>query len=384
MIKINNKNIDRSDFAITAPARADKRTKRLSQRLKKGEIAIINHVDLDGPATEGLLAKGVKCVINCAPTITGRYPNRGPELLLQHNVILIDNVSPDIFDKVSEGEKLTIKSNKIYRNEEIIASGKIMTKERLYEELNNARNNLNNELKDFVTNTLSYINEEKGLLYESIDIPEITTGFRDKPVVIVVRGENARKDLTTIYGYIRNVKPIIIGVDGGADLLLEKNIKPHLIFGDMDSISDDALRSGAEILVHAYTDGRCPGASRLERLRIPFQIVPGRGTSEDIIMLVAYEKGADIITVVGTHNHLTDFLDKSRSGMSSTFLVRLRVGSKLVDVKGINRLYNIKYPKWHFAILIFACLLALMTIILISEDVRLFMQLIFLSLQQRF
>jgi len=339
---------------ISAPARYDRRTKRLSQRLRGNEIAVINHADLDGPAAEGLISRKISCVINCASSITGRYPNRGPELLLKEKIMLIDNLPPEFAEKIVEGETLTVDQNNIYRGDELIGTGTLMTTIRLEQELENARKNLNTELKSFVENTLSYVNDEQGLLYQSINIPELCTEIKDRPVVIVVRGENARIDLTAIRGYIRNIKPVIIGVDGGADLLLEQSIKPHIIFGDMDSISDNALRCGAEIIVHAYTDGRSPGAERLKNLNITHQLLPARGTSEDIIMLVAYEKGADIITVIGTHTHLTDFLDKSRSGMSSTFLVRLRIGSKLLDVKGINRLYNIKYPKWHFAFMIAA------------------------------
>ena len=360
---------------ISAPARYDRRTKRLSQRLRGNEIAVINHADLDGPAAEGLISRKISCVINCASSITGRYPNRGPELLLKEKIMLIDNLPPEFAEKIVEGETLTVDQNNIYRGDELIGTGTLMTTIRLEQELENARKNLNTELKSFVENTLSYVNDEQGLLYQSINIPELCTEIKDRPVVIVVRGENARIDLTAIRGYIRNIKPVIIGVDGGADLLLEQSIKPHIIFGDMDSISDNALRCGAEIIVHAYTDGRSPGAERLKNLNITHQLLPARGTSEDIIMLVAYEKGADIITVIGTHTHLTDFLDKSRSGMSSTFLVRLRIGSKLLDVKGINRLYNIKYPKWHFAFMIAASFLALAMIILLSKDVQSFIQL---------
>jgi len=378
-----NKNL-KTNSVITASARYDRRTKRLSQRLRVNEIAVINHADLDGPATEGLIARKISCVINCAPSITGRYPNRGPELLLKENIVLIDNLPPEFTERVVEGELLTVDGNNIYRGDELIGSGILMTPERLEQELENARKNLNTALKSFVENTLSYVNDEQGLLYQSIDIPQLRTEIKDRPVVIVVRGENARIDLTAIRGYIRNIKPVIIGVDGGADLLLEQSIKPHIIFGDMDSISDNALKCGAEIVVHAYTDGRSPGAERLKKLNVPHQLLPARGTSEDIIMLVAYEKGADIITVIGTHTHLTDFLDKSRSGMSSTFLVRLRIGSKLLDVKGINRLYNIKYPKWHFAMMFVASLLALGTIILLSKDVQSFIQLFWLRITHLF
>ncbi|MHB0938058.1 MAG: putative cytokinetic ring protein SteA [Armatimonadota bacterium] len=365
-----------------APARSDRRTKNLTRRLRPGEIAVIDHIDLDGPAGEALVACKARAVVNVAPSISGRYPNRGPELLQRAGIPLIDDVGADLVSMVAEGEELTIRDGGIYRGEECLGSGRVMTPERLAEETAAARKHLDVELHRFVSNTLSYVEQESGLLFEAADLPHFNIDLRDRHVLVVVRGEGARQDLAAIRGYIRDRKPVLIGVDGGADLLIEQGFTPDIIFGDMDSVSDSALRCGAQLIVHAYPNGRCPGKARLDGLKVDCQVLPGRGTSEDVIMLAVYEKGAELLIAVGTHFNLIDFLDKNRSGMSSTFLVRLRVGSRLVDAKGVNRLYRVPYPLIHFSIMILAGIAAIALISLLSQDVQSFLQLLAIRLQR--
>jgi len=367
---------------LRAPARADRRTKNLTRRLHQGEIAVIDHIDLDGPAAEALAACKVRAVVNMAPSISGRYPNRGPEVLLDAGISLIDCVGSDLISTLIEGEVLTLQDGAIYRGEERLGSGQVMTPERLAVEIAAARRNLDTELRRFVSNTLSFVEQESGLLFEAANLPNFRLDLHDRHVLVVVRGEGARQDLSTIRGYIRERKPVLIGVDGGADLLLEQGFCPDIIFGDMDSISDGALQCGAQIIVHAYPDGRCPGKARMDALGIDCHILPSRGTSEDVVLLAAYEKGAELIIAVGTHFNLIDFLDKNRGGMSSTFLVRLRVGSRLVDAKGVSRLYRVSYPLIHFSVMILAGVIVIALIVLLSEDVQSVLQFLVMRLQR--
>ena len=371
---------DTADY--TAPARADQRTKNLTRRIRPGEIAIIDHADLDGPAAEALVASRVGAVINASPSITGRYPNRGPEVLMAAGIPLIDDIGAELLNSVREGELLSIHDQGIYREDTCLAHGKLMTPQRLEQEINHAREHLDIELHRFVQNTLSYLESEKGLLFEVAALPTFHLELRDRPVVVVVRGEGARQDLSAIRTFIRDRRPVLIGVDGAADLLREQGFMPDIIFGDMDSISDECLACGAQLIVHAYPNGRCPGKERLDRLALPYQILPGRGTSEDVILLAAYEKGAELLIAVGSHFNLIDFLDKTRSGMSSTFLVRLRVGSRLIDAKGVSRLYHLPYPLWHLSVMMLAAVAVMVTIVLLSEEARSFAQLMVLELQR--
>lgn len=369
---------------LRAVARVDKRTKNLTRRLRPGEIAVIDHLDLDGPAAEALVACQVAAVLNVAPSISGRYPNRGPEVLLAAGIPLIDDLGAELLEHVAEGNLLTIHDGAVFRDDVCLAAGKVMTPARLRDEMAHARTHLDTELQAFVRNTLSYVESESGLLFEAVALPDFRADLRDRHVLVVVRGDGARQDLATIMGYIRNRRPVLIGVDGGADLLREQGLCPQVIFGDMDSVSDDALRCGAQLIIHAYPDGRCPGRERLDALGLEYHVLPGRGTSEDVLLLAVFEKGAELIIAVGTHFSLIDFLDKTRSGMSSTFLTRLRVGSRLVDARGVNRLYHVPYPLGYFSLMLLTMLVAVIIIILSSHEVQSFFQLLLLEMQRVF
>jgi Uncharacterized membrane-anchored protein conserved in bacteria len=323
-----------------AVARVDLRTKNLAKRIKPGEIAVIDHADLDQVSADSLIKAKIKMVINASPSITGRYPNPGPALLLHEGIAILDNVGKDLFQKVHEGDLLEIKENQIWKGNSLLGQGQFLELPVVLQNLRKLRNNLANELDKFLHNTLEYAVKEKDLILGTLQMPEVKTKFEGKPVVVVVRGQNYREDLTIMKSYINDVNPVLIGVDGGADALLEFGLLPDIIIGDMDSVTDIALKSGAEIIVHAYTDGRAPGLSRIEKLNLPAKIFPAPGTSEDIALLLAFEKGADLIVAVGTHSSMVDFLEKGRAGMGSTFLARLKVGSILVDARGVSKIYQ--------------------------------------------
>ena len=206
---------------------------------------------------------------------------------------------------------------------------------------------------------MDYLRKERELLFDGVGVPDITTELDGRHVLIVVRGYHYKEDLDTLRPYIREYRPILIGVDGGADALIEARHKPDLIVGDMDSVSDDALRCGAEIVVHAYRDGRAPGLERVRALGVEPVVFPATGTSEDVAMLLADDKGATLIVAVGTHVTLVEFLDKGRHGMASTFLTRLRVGGKLVDAKGVSRLYRARISGLSLVVMVTVGLLAL-------------------------
>jgi len=318
----------------------DARTKRLALRLQPGEIAVISHENLDGLCAGELVARGAAAVINARHGITGKYPNLGPQVLLGADIPVIDDVGDEIMSLVREGDLLEMVGGDVFRDGTLICSGRRLTQDVVAERMEAAKANLDAELRSFVENTLSYIGAEQGLLAEPGQIPALDTPISGRHVLVVVRGQGAREDLRIIRSYIRDMKPALIGVDGGADVLLEAGYRPELIVGDMDSVSDRGLSCGAEVVLHAYPDGAAPGLERLRAHGIEPKVFPSLGTSEDVALLLAYEKGAELIIAVGTHFSLVDFLDKARGGMASTFLTRLKVGSVLVDAKGVSRLYR--------------------------------------------
>lgn len=344
---------------IAGVVRLDRRTKNLTKRLKPGEIAIIDHVDLDRVSAEALVDCRVAAVVNVADSISGRYPNLGPEILVEAGIPLVDGIGPEVFSVLHEGERIRLHDGVLYRGEEVVAKGISQDSQTVAEQMDEARAGLSTQLEAFTANTLEYLRRERDLLLDGVGVPEIHTPMDGKHVLIVVRGYDYREDLVALRPYIREYRPVLIGVDGGADALVENGYVPDLIVGDMDSVKDETLKSGAEVVVHAYRDGRAPGSERLERLGVDSIEFPATGTSEDVAMLLADSKGASLIVAVGTHNSLVEFLDKGRSGMASTFITRLRVGAKLVDAKGVGRLYRSRVSTFQVVALIAAGLFAL-------------------------
>jgi uncharacterized membrane-anchored protein len=360
---------------LLGAVRKDRRTKTLVRRLKPGDVAVIDHQDIDRVAAETLVDCRPVAVVNAASSISGEYPHAGPMVLVEAGVPLLDAVGQDVFDFLREGDQVRIDPDGVvWHGERQIAQGEWLHPEDVRKRIDAAKDNLAGALEDFTLNTLSYIRRDRDLLLEGLQVPALATNLRDRHVLVVVRGHDYKKDLTILRGYIREFRPALIGVDGGADALLEAGLKPDVILGDMDSVTSEALTCGAEVVVHAYPDGRAPGRERVEELGITPHVLPGAGTSEDMAMLLAYEADCDLIVAVGSHASLVEFLDKKRPGMASTFLVRLKVGAKLVDAKGVNRLYRQGVRRSDLVLLVVSALAAMLAISLASEPVRLVWQ----------
>jgi len=356
---------------ISGFAHVDRRTKNLVRRLQPGDIAVVDHDDLDRVAAENLVLAKVAAVVNAGRFITGRYPNVGPLLLAAAGIALIDEAGADVMDAIAEGDLLRIDGDQVLRGDAVVAKGKVHTLRSLEAQLDAAKQVMGEELERFAENTLEYLRREGHLLTDSPNLPELTADLRGRHVLVVVRGFDYREDLSILRSYIKEVRPVLVGVDGGADALLEFRMKPDVIIGDFDSVSDRAICCGAQLVVHAYPGGDAPGAARLERLGRQYSVFEGAGTSEDIAMLLAYEKGAELIVAVGTHASMVEFLDKGRHGMASTFLTRLKVGPILVDAKGVSRLYQSRVRKRDMAFLVAAAIAAMLVMFLVSEPLRL-------------
>src|SRR5689334_9788161 len=344
---------------VRGPVRVDARTKNLTKRLRPGDIAVIDHQDIDKVSAEALLACRPAAVINAAPSISGRYPNLGPEILIDAGVPLLDNVGADVMHTLQEGQQVRVDGDQVWVGDEVVAKGQAFDAEIVAAAMTEARAGLAVQLEAFAANTMEYLRRERDLLLDGVGVPDITTKIDGRHALIVVRGYHYKEDLRTLRSYIREYRPVLIGVDGGADALIEVGLRPDLVVGDMDSVSDATLRCGAEVVVHAYRDGNAPGLERVRRLGVEPVVFPATGTSEDVAMLLADDKGAELIVAVGTHATLVEFLDKGRSGMASTFLTRLRVGGKLVDAKGVSRLYRSRISNLTLVLMLLVGLSAL-------------------------
>lgn len=356
---------------IKAPIRIDRKTKNLAKRISPGEIAVINHRDIDEVAANSLVEKKIKAVINADLSISGKYPNKGPEILSEKGIILVDNAGIRIFEALKEDDIIEIDDDgSIYKDSELIGKGEILNEDRIKELLEIAYGNLSQELENFIDNTIEYAKKEKGFILGDIGMPKTSVDMQGRHALVVVRGQNYKDDLSAILSYIEEVKPVLIGVDGGADALLEFGYKPDIIVGDMDSVSDKSLQTSKEIIVHAYPDGRAPGLKRVEDIGLKPIVFPAIGTSEDIAMLLAYENGAELIVALGTHSNIIDFLEKGRKGMSSTFLVRMKIGSKLIDAKGVSMLYRSQLKIKYIWGLVIAALFPVFIVAYLSPPIQ--------------
>jgi len=362
--------------AVIGPARVDRRTKDLIPRLRPGDVAVIDHEDLDRVAAEGLVESGIVAVVNAAQSISGRYPNVGPLLVAAAGIALVDGVGGEIMTSIREGDVVRVEGDRVVVRNSWIVTGQRQTIATLEEQFQAARDIMGGELERFAENTLDYMRRERHLFLDAPVLPDLDVPIAGRHVLLVVRGPGYREDLAALRqgGYMRDLRPILIGVDGGADALLEMGCQPDVIIGDFDSVSERALRSGAELVVHAYPGGEAPGADRLRGLGLAHAVFESAGTSEDIAMLLAHERGAELIVAVGTHSSMVEFLEKGRSGMASTFLVRLRVGPILVDAKGVNRLYQRGVRTFDLLLLSAAALFALLVVTAVSQPARLFLR----------
>jgi uncharacterized membrane-anchored protein len=375
----------RSPLEVHGKARLGRRTKELVKRLGPDDVAIIDHRDLDRMAAEDLVECGVRGVVNVAPSTSSRYPNPGPLILVRAGVQLVDVVGSPVFEELSDGDMVILRAGTVLGPKGVVAEGQVRTLEELTAVQSHQQERIGEAIQDFAENTLTHIREEeREVLAGRLKIPDLRTSFRDRHALIVVRGTDYRRDLRAIRPYVRDLRPVLVGVDGGGDALMESGLKPDLIIGDMDSASDKVLQCGAELVVHAYRDGTAPGRDRLERLGLDYKSLPAAGTSQDVAMLLAHERGARLIVSVGSHFNLIEFLDKDRAGMSSTFLTRLRVGEILVDTKGVSRLYPQGPTRRLMALILLAAFVTFAIVVLSSPPMERLMELIWLKLQVLF
>ena len=339
---------------VTGPARLDRRTKNLTRRLRSGDVAVIDHADLDRVSAEAMLRCGVAAVVNVAPSMTGRYPNLGPQLLIEAGVPLIDDVGADAFAKIKEGQRVRVDEDTVYAGDSVAAKGTVQTAESVAAAMARAKEGLAAQIRAFMGNTVEYIGREFEEIIDGIRVPELRTKLEGRHALVIARGYRHRDDLQALHAYIREFKPVMVAVDGGADALLDAGYRPNLIVGDMDSVSDRALACGAELVVHAYPDGGAPGQERVRELGLDCVLCPATGTSEDLALLLADELGARLIVAVGMRFTLVEFLDKGRPGMASAILTRMRVGDKIVEPKGVSRLYHSRISTSWLVLLVVA------------------------------
>jgi uncharacterized membrane-anchored protein len=362
-----------SPLRVVGIARVGPRTKDLAKRIGRGDIAVIDHRDLDRIAAESLLAAGVAAIVNADHSISGRYPNGGPERVVAARVPLLDAVGSAVMETVRDGEVVEIRDDALWRNGEKLVAGELLTAHEVEQRMEEARLRIGTELRSFARNTLEFIDKEAERTFEPLEMPPLSTKIRGRQALVVVRGLDYKHDLRALRAYIREYHPVLIAVDGGADALIDDGRTPDIIIGDFDSLSAVALHCGAELVHHVHPDGRAPGLERLRAAGVRYERFVAEGTSEDAALLLAFEAGAELIVAVGTHATMVEFLDKGRRGMASTFLTRLRLGPMLVDAKGVSRLYQGRVRGRDMVLLVVAAVAAMVAMVYASHSLRVFL-----------
>jgi uncharacterized membrane-anchored protein len=353
---------------VAGTARVDRDIDRLLRRIGPGDIVVMDALDLDRITADALVEADIIAVVNCSPSISGRYPNLGPEVLVANGVMLIDDAGPEIFKKIKDGARIRLNDGAVYAGDRRIALGTQRTAEAIHDLMHEAKSGLVAHLEAFAGNTIEFIRSESPLLIDGMGIPDIDVDLHRRHVVIVAEESNAADDLKALKPFIKEYQPVLIGVGTGADVLRKGGYRPALIVGDPESMSVEVLRSGAQVVLPADADGHAKGLERIQDLGVGAMTFPAAGSAADLALLLADHHGASLIVTAGHTANIEEFFDRTRQqSLPSTFLTRLKVGEKLVDAKAVATLYRSRVSGGAIALLVLAMLVAVIVALWVSR-----------------
>ncbi len=369
LVTLRRRRIDAGLPGLVGVARVDRRTARLVTRIRPGDIAVLDHVDVDRASAEALVDAQVGAVVNASPSISGRYPNLGPEILAAAGIPILDEVGTEVFGAIKDGTRVRLDGDTLYAGEQVVATGVAQTAETVAARLLDAKAGMSAQMEAFAATTIAFMKRERALLLDGVGVPEIGTTMAGRHVLVVVRGYDHDADLVALRHYIREYKPVLVGVDAGADTLLDAGYRPDLVVGDPEAMSGEALRCAAEVVVRVAPDGEPTGLQRVQDLGADPVVFPTAGTSEDVAMLLADEGGAALIVAAGTRATLLEFLDEG-AAMASAVLTRLRLGGKLVDATAVSRLHRARISAAALSVLVLAALVAAVATLAVTNAGR--------------
>ncbi|MCX6465821.1 MAG: putative cytokinetic ring protein SteA [Pseudonocardiales bacterium] len=353
---------------LSGTARVDRRTEALLRRIKPGEIAVLDQIDLDRATADALVSARVAAVVNAAPSISGRFPTLGPEVLLAAGIPLLDSAGPDVLAAVPDGARIRLHEGAVHLGEKEVARGTEQTADAVADALADAKSGLSHQLEAFAANTIEFMQRERSMLLYGVGVPDVEVDLAGRQVLVVAAGYDHVADLARLKNYIREYKPVLVGVGAGADALLAAGHTPQLIVGDPGEVSAEALGSGADVVVPAFADGHAPGLHRVQDLGAGAVTFPSSANPEDLALLVAAHHGASMIVTVGLSATMAEFLDRGRSGSNaSTFLTRLQVGPTLVDGRVIAALYRSRISTGAILLMLAAAVVAIGAALLVSD-----------------
>ncbi|WP_415678056.1 putative cytokinetic ring protein SteA [Tsukamurella hominis] len=354
---------------VTGTARVDKDTTRLLGRIGRGDIVVCDELDLDRTTADLMVEAGVAAVVNASPFISGRYPNLGPEVLAAAGIELVDDAGKEVFSRVKDGAKIRVHEGVVYTGERELAQGEQLTDTDVTSRMLAARSGVVDHLEAFAGNTVEFIRVESPLLIDGVGIPDVEVNLNNRHVLVVSDGADHVEDLKRLKPFIKEYAPVLIGVNRGADALVKAGYRPDLIVGDPEMITTNTLRSGAQVVLPAAPDGHAPGLERIQDLGIGAMTFPATGSAADLALIIADHHGASLIVSVGHSASLEEFFDAGRRESNpSTFLTRLKVGTKLVDGKAVATLYRSRGHGGAIALFILAALVAVVAAVLVSNQ----------------
>lgn len=353
---------------VVGTARVDRNIDRLLRRVCPGDIVVLDILDLDRITADALVEADIAAVVNASPSVSGRYPNLGPEVLVNNGVTLIDETGPEVFKKVKDGAKIRLHEGGLYSGDRRLIRGTERTDHDIADLMREAKSGLAAHLEAFAGNTIEFIRSESPLLIDGIGIPDVDVDMRRRHVVIVAEDTSAADDLKSLKPFIKEYQPVLIGVGGGADVLRKGGYRPQLIVGDPSQISTEVLKCGAQVVLPADADGHAPGLERIQDLGVGAMTFPAAGSATDLALLLADHHGAALMVTVGHTANIETFFDRSRAQSNpSTFLTSLRVGEKLVDAKAVATLYRSHISGGAIALLALAMLVAVIIVLWVSQ-----------------
>jgi uncharacterized membrane-anchored protein len=346
-------------------ARVARRAAAAARRAKPGDIAVLEHQDLDGTSAQLLVDAGVAAVVNAAPSISGRYPNRGPQVLVEAGIPLLDHVGPEVFARLDDGEKLRLDGETLFRGEEVVATGHLMTPSSVDAAMGAARGRLGAQLEAFAHATTEHLRRERDLLLDGSGAPALRTRIEGRPVVVVARARGVEAELKRLGSWLKANRPVLVAVDEAADAVLAMGLRPDLVVGDPRLVSDDVLDCGAEIVVRADRDGSAPGLHRAEQAGVEPVVFATSGSDDDAALLLVDAQAPALVVGVGWHPSLAALVDSGRAVMPSAFLTRLRLGDRFVDsatVLAVHRRPARTWPLWLLCLVLLAALAAVVAL----------------------
>lgn len=353
---------------VVGTARVDHDIDRLLRRVGPGDIVVLDILDLDRITADALVEANIAGVINASASISGRYPNLGPEVLVANGVTLIDEAGPTVFKKIRDGAKVRLHNGAVYAGDRRLARGVERNDVEIADLMHEAKTGLVAHLESFAGNTIEFIRSESPLLIDGIGIPEIDVDLRRRHVVLVGDELDAGDDLKRLKPFIKEYQPVLIGIGSGADTLRKAGYRPQLIVGDPDQMSAEVLRCGSQVVLPADADGHAPGLERIQDLGVGAMTFPAAGSAMDLALLLADHHGAALLVTAGHTANIETFFDRTRQMTNpSMFLTRLKVGEKLVDARAVATLYRNRVSAGAIALLVLAMLMAVIVALWVSQ-----------------